>query len=1060
MANNLTAVISANTDKFVQQVKAAQQTLDKFVKEQTNSVKSSRQNQTVTNEQVAAYQRVLKTLDKVASGTMKTKQQEKALADQVKELRIQWANLSDAAKASDFGKSISESMKQATSQLKTLRTQLKQVGDDIANTKNKAKGGFNLDFSSFKQFSAQGLGMVAGIGSIAAGVTMAVGALKDGVKSTMDFNTKQSQLQAVTMKSKEELKGLTEQALELGAKTRYSASEIAGLQIELAKLGFDPKDIENMTEHVQNLATALGSDLSSTASLAGATIRMFGLTTDDTQKVADVFAASCSKSALSFEYLNSAMSTVGPVANAFGMSLEDTVGILGVLANAGFDASSSATAARNIFLNLADANGKLAKSFGKPVTSGKEMMDALKTLKDKGIDLATALELTDKRSVAAFNTLLDGADNGKTLITALEGCAGAAKDMSDIMSDNLEGDIAGLNSAWEGFMLQLGGGQSIFRTIVQWLTKLVQTVTSVSQAVADWANDLYDNSIVVRGILKGIYWVFSETFGAIKNILTGAGEAISRVFVAISKALQGKWGEAVDALMGKWQRSKAKIEKEVKAPDALQTEEGKKAVKNTVGNVTGNGKKTKVKVKVEAEEDTIDYWKEYLSKLQKKLTAKKLSAIDVEKTKHEIEEVKKKIAQKEIELGIKPKEGTLDWVDSQIREVEDKLKRLNPTLDIVEIEELKVKKEALEKSKKDIESALRTVEITGKRFESKGREGSLQYATDKVNYYKQRINLEIEGTEEYEYLTQRLKEWTEKEHQIKVKLEESLDSSDRNSLKFLEGKISTLQAKLEVTAYGTPQYNVIKSDLDQWAKQKHKIEYQIDLDNKSARQKYEDITGAFMGIDGVVSSMESLSKAVEDGASAWEIFIGVIQMFDNVLQAVSDTIEAVNTIQHVLGQTTEATTAISTAAAQQTAANAQTEVASSVASTAAKSGEAIAGATASGAKLPFPANLAAIAAGVAAVIAALTMVGSFANGGIIQGSSNIGDMNIARVNNGEMILNSRQQSNLFKAIDENRLGGGGTVVGGEVKIKGSDLYIALKNYSKVKGTIGKQTGII
>lgn len=1062
MANNLTAVISANTDKFVQEVKAAQHMLNKFVDEQKKSVGSSKANSSVTNEQVAAYQRVIKALDKVASGTMKTKQQEKALADQVKELKIQWANLSDQAKSSDFGKSLSDSMKNATAQLKVLRQQLKQVGNEIDNTKKKAKGGFNFDFSSLKSMGAQGLGMVAGVGSIAAGVTLAVSALKDGVKATMDFNSKQSELQAVTMKSKEELKNLTDQALELGSKTRYSASEIAGLQIELAKLGFNPTEIENMTEHVQNLATALGSDLSSTASLAGATLRMFGMSTEDTQKVADVMAASCSKSALSFEFLNSAMSTVGPVANAFGMSLEDTIGILGILANAGFDASSSATAARNIFLNLADANGKLAQSFGKPVTSGKEMMDALKSLKDKGIDLATALELTDKRSVAAFNTLLDGSESGKALIDALEKCSGAAKDMSDIMSDNLEGDVAGLNSAWEGLMLQLGGGQDLFRSIIQWITKLVQKVTEISKSVQDWATDLYDNSIVVRGILKGIKWVFEETFGAIKNILNDAGEVISRVFVAISKALEGKWGEAIDAIMGKWNRSKAKIEKEAKAPATLETESGKKATGNAVGNVTsGTGnKKTKVKVKVEADDDTLDYWKNYLNELQKKLTSKKLSAIDVEKTKKEIEDVKKKIAAKELELGIKPKDGSLEWVDSQIRDIEDKLKKLNPQLDIVEIDELKVKKEALEKTKKDIESALRTVTVTGKKFETNGKAGSLQEASDKVRYYKEKVNLEIEGSEEYEYLTSKLKEWTEKENKIKVKLEEDLSNAQQGSLKFLDSKISKLEADLEVTAYGTPEYNRIKAELDQWTKQKQTIEYDIKLDSKSALDKFKDIEGIFGGIDGVVGSMEQLQDSIEEGANAWEIFMNVISMVDSVLDAVAGTIEAVNNIQHTLGETTRMATTISTQAAAQESTNAATEVAASMSKTAAKSGEAIAGATASGAKLPFPANLAAIAAGIAAVIAALAMIGSFANGGVVQGATNFGDYNIARVNNGEMILNGKQQKNLFRAIDENRLGGGGSVVGGEIKIKGSDLYVALKNYSKVKGTLGKNTGIL
>ena len=84
---------------------------------------------------------------------------------------------------------------------------------------------------------------------------------------------------------------------------------------------------------------------------------------------------------------------------------------------------------------------------------------------------------------------------------------------------------------------------------------------------------------------------------------------------------------------------------------------------------------------------------------------------------------------------------------------------------------------------------------------------------------------------------------------------------------------------------------------------------------------------------------------------------------------------------------------------------------------------------------------------------------SFSNGGIVQGNSRIGDNLLVRVNSHEMILNDRQQSNLFKAIDSNKLGGGNTVLGGEVRIKGSDLYIALKNFGKQQNLHGKNIGI-
>ena len=135
---------------------------------------------------------------------------------------------------------------------------------------------------------------------------------------------------------------------------------------------------------------------------------------------------------------------------------------------------------------------------------------------------------------------------------------------------------------------------------------------------------------------------------------------------------------------------------------------------------------------------------------------------------------------------------------------------------------------------------------------------------------------------------------------------------------------------------------------------------------------------------------------------------------------------------------TAATTAITTAAATQ-------EVANSGMVVGAKSGEAIAGATASGAKMPFPLNLIAIAAGVAAVVGALAMIsGGFADGGIIGGNSFHGDKMLARVNAGEMILNQKQQANLFNMLNSGASSSGGTV---EFKISGSQLKGVLNNYN-------------
>lgn len=123
----------------------------------------------------------------------------------------------------------------------------------------------------------------------------------------------------------------------------------------------------------------------------------------------------------------------------------------------------------------------------------------------------------------------------------------------------------------------------------------------------------------------------------------------------------------------------------------------------------------------------------------------------------------------------------------------------------------------------------------------------------------------------------------------------------------------------------------------------------------------------------------------------------------------------------------------------------------------AKEGEALASGTASAASLPFPANIAAIAGVTATILATFASILSatkgFAEGGIIGGTSYSGDKLIARVNSGEMVLNRRQQSNLFNAINSGNIGGG-TVSTVEFKLRGADIYGSMKNYKSIKGKTG------
>lgn len=306
------------------------------------------------------------------------------------------------------------------------------------------------------------------LGGLAAGVVTVrafTKAISSSINTMKEFESANSELASVLGKSVGEINGLTESAMELGKRTSFTAAEVTSLQTALARLGFTEGQITSMQESVLKFAAAVGTDLASAADFSGAALRSFGLKASDSQDLLNLMAASCSKSALSFSKLQTSISVVGPVANAFGLSARDTVAMLGVLSNAGFDASSAATALRNILLNLTDSNGKLAQGLGHTASTMPEIIDALQELKDRGVDLNETLDMTDKRSVAAFNALIAGAGDVRELYDALGDCNGALDQMYNTMTDNLEGAIKRVGSAWQDLVLQFRNSTGVLKNV-------------------------------------------------------------------------------------------------------------------------------------------------------------------------------------------------------------------------------------------------------------------------------------------------------------------------------------------------------------------------------------------------------------------------------------------------------------------------------------------------------------------------------------------------------------------------------------------------------------------
>lgn len=318
-------------------------------------------------------------------------------------------------------------------------------------------------------------GMV-GAQAVISGFQKLIGLFKSGIQSIVDFEAANSKLAAILGTTSDRIKDLTLDAQRLGATTKYTASEATNLQIELAKLGFTRKEILQSTEGILKFAQATGADLPEAAALAGAALRMFDAETRETERYVSAMAVATTKSALSFSYLQTAMPIVGPVAKAFNFQIEDTLALLGKLSDAGFDASMSATATRNILLNLADGSGKLAQALGGPVKTLPELVSGLQKLKEKGVDLNTTLKLTDKRSVAAFNAFLTASDKIVPLRDQITGVTEELNDMAETMGDNVQGAIAGLSSAWEAFMLSFYDSKGIMKDVLDFFAKGLREV--------------------------------------------------------------------------------------------------------------------------------------------------------------------------------------------------------------------------------------------------------------------------------------------------------------------------------------------------------------------------------------------------------------------------------------------------------------------------------------------------------------------------------------------------------------------------------------------------------
>ena len=322
-----------------------------------------------------------------------------------------------------------------------------------------------------KKLTMQLTAPIAGMGAIA-------------VNTFQAFELQMAKVKAVSGATAEEFKALEADAQRLGASTIFSASQVAELQTEFAKLGFTAKEITQVTEATLALAQATDSDLARAAEVAGATLRGFGMEANETTRVTDVMAKSFSSSALDMEKFADSMKYVAPIANVAGVSLEETTAMLALLSNAGISGSQAGTSLRRIITDLGSESGTTAEKIAK--------------LAAKGISMENAMDEVGRSAQQALIVLQENVDTIPTLTTEFENAEGAAKEMASVMDNTASGAMKGMASAFEALMISVG------KIIVVAFVPFVKMLTSVLQTLNEAPGIVKVVAVSIAGLVAAI----------------------------------------------------------------------------------------------------------------------------------------------------------------------------------------------------------------------------------------------------------------------------------------------------------------------------------------------------------------------------------------------------------------------------------------------------------------------------------------------------------------------------------------------------------------------------
>lgn len=394
-------------------------------------------------------------------------------------------------------------------------------------------------------------GKVEGVGKKFLPVTTAIGGIGAvAIKTTADFDASMSNVSAISGATGKDLEALRSKAREMGAQTKFSASESADAMSYMAMAGWKTNDMLDGIAGVMDLASASGEDLAKTSDILTDGLTAFGLSAKDSGRMADVMASASSNANTNVSLLGESYKYCASTAGAMGYSLEDITESLGLMANAGVKGSMAGTSLKTAMINLAKPTNAMQQAMDKygisitksdgSMKSWNEVVDNLRSslggLSESEKTSAVATIFGKEATAGMLSVINAGPKDVEKLNTAIKNSSGCAKEMADTMNNNLSGQLTILKSQLEELAISFG----------EMLMPMIRGVVSAIQGFVDKLNSMSQGQrqviLVILAVVASIgplLIAIAKVIGAVGTIMTWAPRIVTAVngIIAGAKAL-------------------------------------------------------------------------------------------------------------------------------------------------------------------------------------------------------------------------------------------------------------------------------------------------------------------------------------------------------------------------------------------------------------------------------------------------------------------------------------------------------------------------------------------